>query len=311
MHFMPQEPLPGTPITMDGIPPSYQRYAVAGTRPSLTTCKEGHIFTQYAEEAGCEFTLHHFFLQTGSRFLVFPHISLPSALCIMRGMLQTESGTTPVHTLATGSYQWLPQNHGTAYPIFVPKGNHVFCTVSMPQLPAADLSSIPRRVPLVVKQLLRQLLQKQQPTSFTQLLPLLVQQLLSHSTTQYTPAIQQTPVPNRLKVHRIKEYLLDHITDSISIRQLSLLFTINEYQLKKDFKSVFGTSIHNFVILQRIDSARELLLKGQLSIEEIACATGFYDRSHFSKKFKSITGLTPSGYTKSIQAENQYSKKTA
>lgn len=308
MHFMPQEPLPGTPITIDEMPPAYQRYAVAGTRPSLTTCKEGHILTQYAEEAGYQFTLSHFFLQTGSRLLVLPPPDMPSVLCIMRGMLQTESGATPVHTLATGSYQWLPPAQGTSYPVFVPKGNHVFFAVTMPQHPEADSSPVPRRVPLMVKQLLRQLSQKQQPV-LSSLLPLLAEQFLVHGATAHTPILQQTQIPNRLKVYRIKEYLLEHLTESISIRQLSLLFTINEYQLKKDFKSVFGTSIHNFVIRQRINSASELLLKGQLSIEEIACATGFYDRSHFSKKFKSTTGQTPSGYIKSTQ--NQYNKKTA
>jgi AraC-like DNA-binding protein len=311
MHFMPQEPLPGAPTTTDALPPPYLRYAVAGTRPSLTTCKEGHILTQQAEEAECLFTLHHFFLQTGGHFLVLPHAGFPSVLCILRGMLQTESGTAPVHTLTTGSYQWLPPAKEAVYPVFLPKGNHVFCTISIPQQHLTDWSTTPQRMPLAVKQLMRQLSQKQPRNSLATLLPLLTEQFRMHSAVVHAPAVQQAPVPNRLKVHRIKEYLLQHLTDSISIRQLSLLFTINEYQLKKDFRSVFGTSIHNFVIQQRIDSARELLLKGEQSIEDIACATGFYDRSHFSKKFKSATGQTPSGYLKSIQNENQYNKKTA
>lgn len=311
MHLMPQEPLPGAPTFIDEIPPPYQRYTVAGTRSSFTACKEGYLLTQQAQEAHYHITFYHLFLQTGGRFTIKPDSGNSSVLCILRGMIQTEPGIPTVHTLTAGSYQWLPPVKDASYSIYLPKGNHIFCALSIPNEHQPEWATVPQHLPLAIKQMLRQLLQKQPHASLSVLLPMLAKLFCTRGNTTPLSVPQQAAIPNQLKIHRIREYLLTNLTDSLSIRQLSLLFTINEYQLKKDFKSVFGTSIHNFIIRQRISRAGELLLKGELSIEEIACATGFYDRSHFSKKFKSATGHTPSGYLKHVQNEPQYNKKTA
>jgi AraC-like DNA-binding protein len=37
-----------------------------------------------------------------------------------------------------------------------------------------------------------------------------------------------------------------------------------------------------------------------MSLGEIAAATGFYDQSHFTKRFRKVTGVTPSEYRKGV-----------
>ena len=78
-----------------------------------------------------------------------------------------------------------------------------------------------------------------------------------------------------------------------------------EQQLKKDytyltnlFSEVEGQKIEQYMILQRIEKVKELLVYDELSLSEIADKTGFSSSAHLSGQFKKMTGLTPSYFKK-------------
>jgi len=48
----------------------------------------------------------------------------------------------------------------------------------------------------------------------------------------------------------------------------------------------------------RITAARTLLETSDRTIADIACETGFYDHSHFTRTFKRIVGISPGLYRK-------------
>jgi AraC family transcriptional regulator len=62
------------------------------------------------------------------------------------------------------------------------------------------------------------------------------------------------------------------------------------------FSSVEGITIEKYVILQRIERAKELLLYDEMTVNEIADALGYSSVQHLSQQFKKITGLTPSHF---------------
>ncbi|HEV7329460.1 MAG TPA: AraC family transcriptional regulator [Flavisolibacter sp.] len=64
------------------------------------------------------------------------------------------------------------------------------------------------------------------------------------------------------------------------------------------FSSVEGTTIEKFVILQRIERAKELLMYDEMTINEIADTLGYSSVQHLSQQFKKITGLTPTHFKK-------------
>jgi AraC-like DNA-binding protein len=61
-------------------------------------------------------------------------------------------------------------------------------------------------------------------------------------------------------------------------------------------KRLFGLTPGQLIAKTRIASASQMLLETQLSVAEIALACGFYDRSAFTRAFRSATGCTPSEY---------------
>lgn len=69
--------------------------------------------------------------------------------------------------------------------------------------------------------------------------------------------------------------------------------------LRRHFRQQTGTSPHQFAIGQRIASARELLLKSDLPVKEIARRLGYADVFYFGRQFKRQTGVSPALYRRS------------
>lgn len=60
------------------------------------------------------------------------------------------------------------------------------------------------------------------------------------------------------------------------------------------FSSIEGTTIEKFIILQKIEKVKELLVYDELTLSEIAYRLEYSSVQHLSNQFKKVTGLTPS-----------------
>ena len=101
---------------------------------------------------------------------------------------------------------------------------------------------------------------------------------------------------NKYDIQKIKEYLDEVFTDSISLDELSNKFFINKYYLTRVFKDNYGTTINNYILEKKITKAKELLRFSDYSIEEIGRRCGINDPNYFSRLFKKIEGITPKEY---------------
>jgi len=64
------------------------------------------------------------------------------------------------------------------------------------------------------------------------------------------------------------------------------------------FSEVEGITIEKYVINQKIEKVKELIIYDQLSLSEIAFQLGYSSVAHLSTQFKKTTGLTPSHFKK-------------
>jgi AraC-like DNA-binding protein len=67
------------------------------------------------------------------------------------------------------------------------------------------------------------------------------------------------------------------------------------------FSEVTYTSIENFIILQKMERAKELISTSELTFTEIAWQLNYSSVAHFSTQFKNATGLTPTAFQRIIQ----------
>jgi len=101
-------------------------------------------------------------------------------------------------------------------------------------------------------------------------------------------------------VRTARDYIRDHLSENISLGELSREAGLSPYHLSRVFTRATGLPPHAYLTQSRIFRARELLA-GITPIADIALDLGFADQSHFHRKFKSIVGVTPSSYRKNVQ----------
>lgn len=77
---------------------------------------------------------------------------------------------------------------------------------------------------------------------------------------------------------------------------LSRALGTDYHKLSALFSSVENITIEQYVILHKIERAKELLKYGELTLSEIAYRMGYSSVQHLSNQFKKITGLTPSHF---------------
>ena len=99
-------------------------------------------------------------------------------------------------------------------------------------------------------------------------------------------------------VKAVNEYISTQFMKRITIDSLSDQFDIPTSTLKRCFKGVYGTTIHQYLKECRINAAKRLLQESDQSVLEIANAVGYENGSKFTSAFKEATGVTPSAYRK-------------
>ena len=95
-----------------------------------------------------------------------------------------------------------------------------------------------------------------------------------------------------------KNFLMDHLFDPITLQDLARHCGLSSSRLFDVFKASTGCSPMLWRERERVTRAGELLHNSNLKVWEVAALAGFEDYRHFAKRFKVVTGLTPSGYRK-------------
>ncbi len=82
--------------------------------------------------------------------------------------------------------------------------------------------------------------------------------------------------------------------------ELEAVTGLGRYDLARQFRIRFGTSPYRYLLLRRLDAARERM--SQDTLAGVAAEAGFADQAHFTRRFKSAVGLTPARYRRLLAA---------
>lgn len=102
-------------------------------------------------------------------------------------------------------------------------------------------------------------------------------------------------------VRNVHKYLMEHLSERITIEELSHKFLMNSTTLKKVFKDVYGTTIAAHMREHRMELAARLLKTTNEDVHFIARSVGYDSASRFTTSFKETYGVTPSEYRLSSQ----------
>ncbi|RNF71347.1 AraC family transcriptional regulator [Marinomonas rhizomae] len=98
---------------------------------------------------------------------------------------------------------------------------------------------------------------------------------------------------------RVRDYLHEHVSDDVSLDELSQIAHMSKYHLLRCFRDYFGMTPHQYWQNYRINRAKEALSMG-MPLTDVALTFGFSDVSYFNRRFKPMFGLTPHQFRRTL-----------
>ena len=121
---------------------------------------------------------------------------------------------------------------------------------------------------------------------------------------EYKDSITSTPPP---LVNNAISLISRSLFIKCTVKYLATNLNVSPEHLEYSFKKSMGIKLSQYIMQEKIKQAKELLQYTNEPVKDIANLLCFANKSHFSSKFKAITGLTPSQFrtTTTLSAYSQ------
>lgn len=103
------------------------------------------------------------------------------------------------------------------------------------------------------------------------------------------------------KLFKVRVLLLKNLSDTPQLKTLSENIGFSESKLQKLFKQVFGKSIYQYALYEKMIMAEKMLKSRRYSVSEVGYELGYSNLSHFTKAFKNQFGVTPKTFASSTR----------
>ena len=114
----------------------------------------------------------------------------------------------------------------------------------------------------------------------------------------YSDIKRKKYTPENSRMEEARQYIDMHFKENDCIDEAVKIYGTSRRRFNDVFKIMCNTTPNRYVVIQRIEYAKELLKSGYMSVGETAKLCGFSDICYFSKVFKTETGKTPAEYKK-------------
>ena len=95
---------------------------------------------------------------------------------------------------------------------------------------------------------------------------------------------------------RVLDFIAEKSQEDISLSQLAAIADMSPHYFSQLFKQSTGRAPYHYVLLKRIERAKEQLCNPKCSVTEAALGAGFGNPSHFARVFRQLVGTTPSRF---------------
>ncbi len=98
---------------------------------------------------------------------------------------------------------------------------------------------------------------------------------------------------DRRRLTRVREYIAANLEGDLTIAQLAKVACLSRFHFARAFKTAVGQPPHQYVSARRLERAKEMLMRGNQSLLDIAIALNFSSQANFTRAFRAGTGMTP------------------
>jgi AraC family transcriptional regulator len=104
------------------------------------------------------------------------------------------------------------------------------------------------------------------------------------------------------QLRNVADFIEDNLVRQIRLSELANVTGLSPSQFGRAFKASTGTTPHQRLLFARIERAKRLLLNRRAALVEIALDTGFSEQSHFTRAFRTATGVSPGEWRRRANA---------
>jgi AraC family transcriptional regulator len=98
---------------------------------------------------------------------------------------------------------------------------------------------------------------------------------------------------SREKMRVVLDYMNASLDRNVTLGELASLVDMSQYHFLRLFRASSGRTPHRYLVERRVEVAKSLLLRDDVSLAEVAYRVGFADQSHFTRHFRRIVGAPP------------------
>jgi AraC family transcriptional regulator len=95
------------------------------------------------------------------------------------------------------------------------------------------------------------------------------------------------------QLRRVVDYMESHLPQRVELQTLAQLVNLSQAHFSRAFKASTGFAPYQWQLAARIRRAQESLVNSDVSLSEVAQATGFADTVHFGRTFRRMAGIAP------------------
>lgn len=95
------------------------------------------------------------------------------------------------------------------------------------------------------------------------------------------------------RLRRVTEFIDEHLEEDLTLGEIAEVAELSQFHFARVFRQTTGITPQQYVMQKRIEQAKQLLTRSNLSLVEVSLRTGFKNQSHFTTLFRKFTKLTP------------------
>ena len=98
------------------------------------------------------------------------------------------------------------------------------------------------------------------------------------------------------RLRRVRDRIDREYAQPLDVAALAAGVHVSAGHLSREFKAAYGESVYAYLMTRRIERAKALLRRGDLSVTDVCFAVGCSSLGTFSTRFTELVGETPSAY---------------
>jgi len=106
---------------------------------------------------------------------------------------------------------------------------------------------------------------------------------------------------NDSSIHRVQDYIEHHYNENLTLEDLAELSNLGFRTFQRRFKKATQHTVVSYIQKTRVESAKRLLERGNLPINDIMNEVGYNDPEAFRRIFKREAGIAPMQYRTKYQ----------